>query len=166
MKPALVLALCLLAIPFSTAAPEAPADPVARALGNALGLRLNEYAFSWNGEEFSSCQVLVASDEQKLAAGVGDLWDSGRRALVKGSDFIVYRGRALGDGSTVWWKVRGFGPDNEAGAWSAAQELRVPNGADSQKRVRRPGGGRRQASICQGAGGAGRADVECCSGVE
>ena len=141
MKPALVLALCLLAIPFSTAAPEAPADPVARALGNALGLRLNEYAFSWNGEEFSSCQVLVASDEQKLAAGVGDLWDSGRRALVKGSDFIVYRGRALGDGSTVWWKVRGFGPDNEAGAWSAAQELRVPNGADSQKPVRRPGRG-------------------------
>ena len=141
MKSVPVLALFLLTAQFSMAAPKAPVDLGARALGNALGLQLNEHAFSWKGEEFSSWQVLVASDEQKLAAGVGDLWDSGRRRLVEGGGLVPYRGRALENGSTVWWKVRGFGRENEVGAWSEPQELMVQAAPEAQKRVHRPGGG-------------------------
>ena len=153
MQPAPVLAISLMVGQFAGAAPEAPLEPGARVLGNALGLRLNEYAFSWKGEDFSSWQILVASDEKKLAADVGDLWDSGRRTGKKGRDSVPYLGRPLKDGARVWWKVRGFDRENAAGAWSVRQELRVPALTESQKRIHRPGGIRGKIRYVEGRDG-------------
>ena len=56
-----------------------PTDLQSKPVPNQLGLHLNEYSFSWDGTGQASYRILVAGDEKKLAADVGDLWDSGRR---------------------------------------------------------------------------------------
>jgi hypothetical protein len=70
------------------------------------------------GERQSAYQVLVASSEQSLAAGRGDLWDSGR---VSSSDSIQveYRGKSLVSHQRCWWKVRAWDADGKVSAWSA-----------------------------------------------
>ena len=112
--------------------PEAPTGLEAKVLPNKLGLDLNEYSLTWKGEGLASWQVLVASTRARLAAEVGDMWDSGRNAAVDGAQPVRYRGQALYSGDTVWWKVRGFGDKDEAGSWSEPQVLEVPAGEETR----------------------------------
>ena len=75
------------------------------------------------GEMQSAYQVLVASAPQLLAAGTGDLWDSGK---VDGdqSTFIRYAGQPLTSSQQVFWKVRvwdrsgGPSPWGPVGQWT------------------------------------------------
>ncbi len=57
-------------------------------------------------------QILVASSEDLLAAGSGDLWDSGKIASAQ-STHVPYAGQPLTSGQRCWWKVRAW--DNSEG---------------------------------------------------
>ena len=110
-----------LAVSMGAAAPrELQAAPVS----NKLGLSLNQYAFSWKVESQQRYRILVASDLPKLAAEVGDLWDSGRRDSEEFSN-IVCGGKSFPDGATVWWKVQTWDESGAAGAFSSPAIIRV-----------------------------------------
>ena len=133
MKPILSLVCLVVSGSMALAVPAAPAELKAKIIPNKLGLHLNEYGLSWEGEGFQSWQILVASSEARLAAEVGDLWDSGRNPVKEGARPVRYRGEALPHGATVWWKVRGYDDKEEAGPWSAPQALKVPAQEDDSR---------------------------------
>ena len=141
MKNSSRLAVALVVVlghPLANAAP-APGGLKSEAVPNELGLHLNEYALSWKADGQQAFQVLVASDERKLGADTGDLWDSGWRESAEQSG-VLCRGKAITDGATVWWKVRVRSADGEPGPWSEPARIEVPGSAAAVKKVRRPGG--------------------------
>jgi hypothetical protein len=69
-------------------------------------------------ERQTAYQVLVASSESSLRAGVGDLWDSGK-VSTSDSIQIEYGGKPLSSHQIYWWKVRSWGADGAASLWSA-----------------------------------------------
>lgn len=115
---------------------ETPRNLEAGRVENALGLALHEYALGWEVSGQAGYRVLVASDERKLAADVGDLWDSGLRNATKSR--VICRGAALQAGQGVWWKVRIRDGEGELGAWSAASSFQVPAVDSKAGRVIRP----------------------------
>ncbi|WP_240619189.1 alpha-L-rhamnosidase-related protein [Chitinophaga costaii] len=67
--------------------------------------------FSWviNGDAPGAYQtayhILVASTAQKLAAGIGDVWDAGK--ILSGDQLgIAYKGKALRPNTVYYWKVK------------------------------------------------------------
>ena len=62
-------------------------------------------------------QVLVADNEERLAADLGDLWDTGRMES-KASLSIAYGGRTLASGQRCYWKVRVWNGENILSGWS------------------------------------------------
>ena len=80
MKPILSLVCLVVSGSMALAVPAAPTELKAKVIPNKLGLHLNEYGLSWKGEGFQSWQVLVASSEARLAAEVGDLWETKNQA--------------------------------------------------------------------------------------
>jgi len=62
-------------------------------------------------------QVLVADDTERLNAGDGNLWDSGKVDSDQ-SIQIVYAGKPLGSRMRVWWKVRVWDHQGQPSAWS------------------------------------------------
>lgn len=95
-----------------------------KSIENPLGLELNELAFSWElatVEKQMAYQVLVASDEKKLAADVGDLWDSGKR--FDSENKLIYRGKAFPTGAEAWWKVRIWNEKGEVSPYSETKQI-------------------------------------------
>ena len=93
-----------------------PHELSARPVTNPLGLQLSEVALRWTvpdgfGQQ-TAFQVLVASDAERLAANVGDLWDSGRRYSSRHTD-VMYSGSALESDRQFWWKVRVWDQDGK-----------------------------------------------------
>lgn len=78
---------------------------------NPLGIGVTQPRLSWEmhdarrGAKQTAYQVLVASTPEKLAAQVGDLWDSGRVASDQSTQ-VVYAGKPLGSRTACHWKVR------------------------------------------------------------
>jgi alpha-L-rhamnosidase len=62
-------------------------------------------------------RILVSSSAEKLAAGSGDLWDSGRVTSHQ-QNLIEYAGKPLGDGAPCHWKVRVWDGDGKPSPWS------------------------------------------------
>ncbi len=93
-------------------------------LVNPLGIDETQPRLSWlansaeRGEKQTAWQVLVASTPEALAAGQGDLWDSGKISSDATSQ-IVYGGSALTSRMVCYWKVRSWDKDDQASAWSA-----------------------------------------------
>jgi alpha-L-rhamnosidase len=71
------------------------------------------------GLQQTAYRVLAASNERLLAAGNGDLWDSGRVESGESTQ-VVYRGKPLASGQQVFWKVQIWDQDRKASEWSAA----------------------------------------------
>ena len=96
-----LLAITLLLQVFSAQArpPAPPENLIAKPLANSLGLNLHEYTLSWDASSQAGYQVLVAGSEAKLAANVGDLWDSGLRYSENNAG-IPCLGKAFRAGST------------------------------------------------------------------
>jgi len=77
--------------------------------------------FYWATDDQRAFQVQVAASEADLLAERDLRWDSGR---IDGRLSIVeYAGPPLEDGVSYAWRVRLWGEDGEAGAWSAAQRF-------------------------------------------
>jgi alpha-L-rhamnosidase len=62
-------------------------------------------------------QILVASSEEKLKAGEGDLWDSGKVASDQSAQ-IPYQGQTLSSRQHCYWKVRVWDKNGEASGYS------------------------------------------------
>lgn len=114
------LAVVPAVIPFS------PVNPVASLTAHPLGAaQLQALSFQWeapaNGQQ-TAFQILVASDSQKLAAGVGDLWDSGKR-ITKAYTGVPYAGKMIDESATPWWQVRIWGDKGETSPFSRPQAI-------------------------------------------
>ena len=89
---------------------------------NPLGVDILQPRLSWKLVATNSStrhqyqtayQILVASSTAKLAAGNGDIWDSGK--VVSGqSTQVTYGGPVLASNTFYYWKVRSWVKDNQA----------------------------------------------------
>lgn len=95
---------------------EAKVDP--------LGVDSTNPRLSWlvassrRGEVQSAYQVVVSSDEAKLAADEGDLWDSGKVQSDETTG-VAYAGAPLKSGQRAFWKVRLWDGAGNPSGWSA-----------------------------------------------
>jgi alpha-L-rhamnosidase len=92
-------------------------------LESPLGIDVAQPRLSWilnsndRGQKQTAFQILVASSENNLNAGTGDLWDSGKI----GSDQSIqlkYAGKPLVSDEGCFWKVRVWDKDGIVSAWS------------------------------------------------
>jgi len=101
-----------------------PAQLRVDAKADPLGIDSANPRLSWTlassrrGEVQSAYQVVVASDEAKLAADEGDLWDSGKVAGDETTG-VPYAGAPLESGRRCVWKVRVWDGAGVPSGWSA-----------------------------------------------
>ncbi len=94
---------------------EARPDPV--------GIDVVQPRLSWKlqsgvrGDRQVGYEVLVASTEERLAAGDGDLWRSGR-VNSEETTWIPYGGVPLRSFQRCWWSVRVWGASGQVSGWS------------------------------------------------
>jgi len=92
-------------------------------LSNPMGIDVPRPRLSWvvvsdeRGARQTAYRILVASSPEELAAGRGDLWDSGRVESDQ-TLHVVYDGRPLKSGQPCYWKVRVWDAQGKASAWS------------------------------------------------
>jgi alpha-L-rhamnosidase len=92
-------------------------------LADPVGLDETRPRLSWwvtseqRDQHQSARQILVASSREKLAADVGDLWDSGRVESAETVN-IEYAGQPLTSRQTCFWKVRVWDREGRSSAWS------------------------------------------------
>jgi alpha-L-rhamnosidase len=129
MLRALLPAVFLLTSAFALSA--LAADPVAlkptnlrcENLANPTGLDVKDPRLSWllesdqRGQKQTAYRILVASNDETLAADKGDLWDSGQVASDQISQ-IVYAGKPLASHQVAFWKVQVFDKDKKPSPWS------------------------------------------------
>ena len=85
-------------------------------LANPLGIDVREPRLSWaleseqNGHTQTAYRILAASSEQLLAAGQGDLWDSG---VVSSAEtlHVPYAGTKLASRQRCYWRVQVWDKD-------------------------------------------------------
>ncbi len=83
-----------------------------------LGWRLDAVSAGARDLKQSAYQIVVSSTESAVAAGHGDLWDTGRLAGDQ-SIQIAYAGKPLSTGARVYWRVRVWDQSGGVSAWSA-----------------------------------------------
>jgi len=92
-----------------------------------LGIDAAQPRLSWvlaaatpglRGLRQTAFRVLVATTDDKLRAGNGDLWDSGRVESDQ-SIQVVYAGKALASGARAFWKVQVWDQAGHSSEWSA-----------------------------------------------
>lgn len=92
-------------------------------LDRPLGLDAAQPRFAWilhseqRGEKQSAYHLLVASSLENLAAGRGDVWDTGK-VTTKTSFGIEYAGPALRSGARYYWQVRVWDRAGQPSEWS------------------------------------------------
>ncbi|MEW5974183.1 MAG: family 78 glycoside hydrolase catalytic domain [Acidobacteriota bacterium] len=93
---------------------------------NPLGLDIPRPRLSWvlevdqageRAQKQTSYQVLVASAPDQLAAGRGDLWDSGQ-VFSDQTLHVEYAGKALKSGTWCYWKVHVWDQHGKPSGWS------------------------------------------------
>ena len=90
---------------------------------NPLGIETGQPCFSWQIQaqqrnfEQSAWQILVADSPEKLQAGNGNIWDSGK-TLSSASILVPFKGKELKAGQTYYWKVRSWDKEDSPSRWS------------------------------------------------
>jgi len=98
-------------------------------LVNPQGIGTTHPRLSWEitGEgrniKQTAYQILVASTPEKLAANVGDLWDS-HKIMSDKSIMVSYAGNTLLSRATCYWKVKIWTNNNES-TWSSPAQWTV-----------------------------------------
>ncbi len=95
-------------------------------LTDPLGIDVAVPRFTWKledpahtrGQKQTGYEVLVASSPALLAAGHGDIWDSGPVSSSQ-SALIPFGGSTLTSGENCFWQVRVLDKDGKSSAWSA-----------------------------------------------
>jgi len=108
---------------FAADAPLTPTSLRCEYLENPIGIDVTTPRFSWkvestaNGQSQVAYRLLVASRPDKLAAGEGDLMDSGK---VESDEtlFIEYKGEPLKSRMHCYWKVAVWGQGDDGPNWS------------------------------------------------
>ena len=94
---------------------EGQADP--------LGIDAQQPHFGWKlqaqerGTEQAAYQVVVADSEERLAAGEGNVWNSGRVSSAN-SVTVDYGGKPLKPATTYYWRVQSWSRQGESSGWS------------------------------------------------
>ncbi len=92
---------------------------------NPLGIDVLRPRLSWVTQtqtrswKQSAYQVHVASTRDNLAAGKGDLWDSGKVRSDQTAQ-VPYNGKDLHSRQQCWWRVRVWDESNAQSNWSPA----------------------------------------------
>jgi hypothetical protein len=73
-------------------------------------------------ERQTAYRVLVASSADKLAAGMGDVWDSGKTVSAASVD-VPYAGKPLTPNGSYFWQVQTWDSADSASAWSEPQQF-------------------------------------------
>ena len=122
--PRSFLCLCLvLALTLPALASLSPDRLRCEYLDNPLGIDTAQPRLSWGleskqrAEKQTAYQILAASSEALLKSDSGDLWDTGKVASDQ-TLHVVYAGKALGSCQRCYWKVRVWGEDGRASAYS------------------------------------------------
>ncbi len=109
---------------------EAPVRLRCEQLDDPLAIDTDRPRLSWwlndsrAAELQTAYQIQAASSLAALDAGRSDLWDTGYVAAQQTMN-VEYRGRALGAGSRVWWRVRCYDSDGIPSPWSAPAHFEV-----------------------------------------
>ncbi|HOW63982.1 MAG TPA: hypothetical protein P5186_07870 [Candidatus Paceibacterota bacterium] len=80
-------------------------------LSNPTGIDEAQPRLSWRvesterGQRQTAYRVLVSSSAERLEAGQGDLWDSGKAPSAETVN-ISYAGKTLMSRQSAWWKVQ------------------------------------------------------------
>jgi alpha-L-rhamnosidase len=136
MKRNIARASLVIFILFSTLQaknPEATPSPSLKVVSlnceygvDPLGIDVVRPRLSWileaakpgaRGLRQTAYQILVATSPDKLRAGEGDLWNSGK-VDSGASNQVEYPGKALASRTRCWWKVRVWDQSGAASAWS------------------------------------------------
>ena len=129
MKRCFVLILAALLIVCCISKAENPRIKVTKLRceyrADPLGIDIQNPRLSWilesnvRSQRQTSYQVIVASKQQNLHKGYGDLWDSGK-VNSNESLHVVYKGKALKSEVRCYWKVRIWDKDGKVSKWSKA----------------------------------------------
>ena len=90
---------------------------------NPIGIDAPQPRLSWKldhlarDQKQSAYRVLVASSLEKLEAGEGDKWDSGKVPSDR-SSHVMYEGDPLQSREACYWKVQVWDSQDRASAWS------------------------------------------------
>lgn len=90
--------------------------------------------FTWifkpgtRGENQRAYQIIVASSAAMAAAGIGNVWDSGKVTSSESVN-VPFGGAALTRGSTYYWRVRTWGTAGSASSWSDTQAFTIESTA-------------------------------------
>ena len=88
-----------------------------------LGIDVTEPRLSWiiesdqRNQKQNAYQILVASSQENLKKGQGDLWDSGKVDSGQ-TAHIVYKGKPLRSRIECYWKVRVWDGQDNLSVWS------------------------------------------------
>ena len=123
--PSLILFPLLFSALVSAGAGLTVLNPRCEYLANPMGIDSAAPRLSWalqadeRGQKQTAYQVLVASTPERLAAGQGDVWDSGKIVSDKTLQ-VVYAGSALASRQQCHWKIRAWDKDGQPSPWSAS----------------------------------------------
>ena len=98
-------------------------DPRCERLKDPLGIDMPQPVLGWTvesgkrGDVQTAYQVLVASTPALLAAGKGDLWDSGKIASDASAQ-VEYAGKPLSSRARCYWKARVWDRAGKPSDWS------------------------------------------------
>lgn len=93
-----------------------------------VGLETPRPRFSWKTQalvrnyEQSAYEILVADTPEKLDAGNGTIWSSGK-VNTNASVLVPFAGKKLKAGQTYFWKVRTWGPEGDVSPWSLTERF-------------------------------------------
>jgi alpha-L-rhamnosidase len=120
-----VLALALFSIAFvASGRPGAPVGLLVNGVNQPLAIDREATRFTWQsvdpgrGEAQSAYQILVAASPERLAAGTGDYWDSGKVDSDRSAS-VEYTGPALPPTTRFWWQVRIWDQTGKPSSYSA-----------------------------------------------
>ena len=88
-----------------------------------LGIDAQQPRFGWKLQAQERCteqdayQVMVADSEERLAAGDGNVWNSGRVSSAN-SVIVDYGGKPLKPATTYYWRVQSWSRRGESSGWS------------------------------------------------
>ena len=120
---ALVAVITALITLEASAEPGAPVDLLVNGAGNPLAIDRDTVRFTWRsvgtdrGAAQTAYQILVSSSADRLAAGTGDWWDSGKADSARSAS-VEYAGKALLAATRFWWKVRVWGQTGKPSSYS------------------------------------------------